>query len=393
MPSPSVAILDPASDTNREELARLTKLYEFPAFVKKADLDATMNPSRVAVTTYADPVHKRFACHTAAATWLSGLYFQEKQAEYHPKDRARIQQRLDEFVDYFSIRGHYDTMCKHAADLHKESELPDSAYAYVWVSEKGAKDRYLPMRSGMEVKAAAEWLEQYQDRLPYHDRNTIAIKILEKAAAFGAMVSNNEFLEKQAGYGCCDPKEVVDMICQCAILCKSSVHRAEIEKLAHTVETQPKAALQPDQLVKLAVTLDMADKALNLHGQYGKILKRPEDVLFKVTFTKAASDVAELCALTTGNVYSKEQFEKLSKEDVESLFGTDFASEVSSGLDVDGEKMAELAHTLPRPDAELLDRLMADANLHPRMAKAASDGHGLTNKQIEELAAAYAPGA
>ncbi len=389
MPSPSATILDPASDASREELARLTKVYSFPDFVKKADLDATMFPRQVAATTFADPANRKFACHSAAATWLSGLYFNEKKAEYHPKDRERIEQRLIKFAEYFKIKPAYDSMCKQASALHSETELPDSSFAYVWAGSDGVKARHLPMRSTAEVKAAADWLERYQDRLPFQDRNTIAIKILEKAASYGAGLDNDEFMEKQAGRGVCDPEEVYTAIMQRACLTKSAAHRTQIEALAETVKVQPSIALQPDQLVKLAVVLDMTDRALNLTDKYGDLIRRPEDVIFKVTFMKAAADSAELCALTTGNIYTREQFNKLSRDEVSALFGDDFASEVCSGLDVDAEKMAEVAHTLPRPDAELLDQLMAECGLPPQMSKSASYSHGLSNLELEMMAEKY----
>jgi len=392
MPSQSVAVLDPPSDANREELARLVKVYDFPPFVKRADLQATMQPDRIAVTTYADPRHRRYPCHSAAATWLSGLYFEEKRAEYHPKDQERISQRLRHYADYFGIMPHYERMVKAAAEMHKEADLPDSSYAYVWVDGDGKKERHLPLRSAMEVKAAAEWLHKYQDRLPYHDRNTCAVKILEKAAEFGAGIESRltDYLEKQAGMGVCDPVEVYTMIMQRAKLTKSAAYREQIEKLAATVKDKPRVAFAPEQMVKLAVTMDTVDRALNLDGRYGNIIKRPEDVIFKATFTKLAADRAELCALTTGNVYSKEQLAKVSADDLEALFGTDFLNEVRLGGDiVDTEKFAEVAHTLPRPDAELLDKLMAETGLTPTMQKAASVTHGLSNEELEQLAAAY----
>jgi hypothetical protein len=248
------------------------------------------------------------------------------------------------------------------------------------------------MRSGQETKAAAEWLYRYQDRLPYHDRHVIARKVLEKAAQYGAGIDalHTEFLEKQAGMGVCDPKEVHEMIMQRAKLAKNAEHREQIEKLAATVKDKPRAALQPDQLVKLAVTMDMVDQSLGLKwNDYGDILRKPEDVIFSATFTKLASDHAELCPLTSGTVYAKGQFEKLSRENVEALFGTDFVREVSDGLAINGEKMASVAAALPLPDAELLDRLMEDSKLLPQMQKAASAGHGLSNAQLEALAAAY----
>lgn len=390
---PASVVLDPASDVNHVELARLVKLYEFPTFVKSASLPDTANPQHIAVTTYADPRNKLYPCHTAAATWLSSLYFHEKKAEFHPKNRQRIQQRLEHYVDYFNIREDYDQLLKQAAELNKEADLPDSEYAYLWVDPaSGVKSRHLPLRSAAEVKAASEWLYNYQDRLPYYDRNTVARKILEKAASYGAAIDvfHTDFLEKQAGQGVCDPAEVHQMLLQRSRLASRPDHKAEIVKLASLVKDKPKVALQPEQLIKLAVTVDMIDRALGLKAaDYGELIRRPEDVIFSQTFTKIASARAELCPLTTGNVYSQDQFEKLSRDDVESLFGSDFANEVCSGLDVDGEKMAELAHTLPRPDAELLDRLMADAGLHPQMQKAASVGHGMTEQELEALAAAY----
>ena len=163
-----MTVLDPITDTTQEELARFAKLHEFPGFVKKAALDTTTRPVGVGAATYADPRTQRYPCHTAAATWLSGLYFHEKQAEYHPKDRERIQQRLEHYVDFFRIRPAYEKMAADVARMQKEAELPDSSYAYVWADpDSGHKSRHLPMRSGQEVKAAAEWLEEYRDRMPF----------------------------------------------------------------------------------------------------------------------------------------------------------------------------------------------------------------------------------
>jgi hypothetical protein len=390
MPSPTTQILDPASDVNREELARLSKLYDFPDFVKQADISNTMNPENPAATTYADPVRQKFACHTAAATWLSSLYFHEKKAEYHPKDRNRIEHRLQHYVDYWRIKPAYDEVVKQANDLTSQ-ELPDSSYGYVWVDERGNKERFLPLTSTQNIKAAAEWLEEHRDSLPFHDRNTIAKKLLEKAAATGATFGSalNQFVEKQAGYGIPDPAEIYRMLSQRAQLCKSAEYREQIESLASVVRGQSQLALQPDQLVKLAETVDMIDRAIHLNGKYTDNIQRPEDVIFKVTYTKAASDREALCTLQTGNVYDTDQLSKLAREDVESLFGTDFVGEVSRGLEIDPEKMAAVAETLPRPDAELLEHMLSEAGQQPQFGKEAAHT-GISDAELEEIAALYA---
>jgi len=385
---------DHVSDVNGEELSRLSKLYEFPDFVKKANMDQVFRPNDLAVTVYADPIRKQFPCHNAASTWLSTVYFTEKKAEFHPKDQVRIKQRLDHYVGYWRIKESVDKyMVKHA-EYNKDAEagLPDSSYAFVWTdNETGRKDRHLRMVNAREVKAAADYLHEYADRFTFRDRNTIAKKILTKAASFGAAVGNRiEFLEKQAGHGVCDPDEVVAMLTDRAKLATLPALKDQILKLAHIVKTQPRQALTPDMMVKLAETVDQIDRTIGLAGKYTDKLPRPEDVIFKATFSKAASDIAEHCALTSGNIYKKADFAKIALDDVRSLFGTDFAEEVKAGLDkVDPEKMAELVHTLPRPDAELFDRLMSDSGVFPQMNKAASAKQGFSAQELAALAAGY----
>ena len=98
--------------------------------------------------------------------------------------------------------------------------------------------------------------------------------------------------------------------------------------------------------------------------------------------------MSRLCALQTGNVYEKEQLSKLAREDVANLFGNDFANEVCTGFDVDPEKLAEVAHTLPRPDAELLEHLLSEVGQRPQLNKAA-EFEPIDDKTLEAIAAAY----
>ena len=39
----STSVLDPITDTNRSQLVSLSRRYDFPDFVKQANLDATTN--------------------------------------------------------------------------------------------------------------------------------------------------------------------------------------------------------------------------------------------------------------------------------------------------------------------------------------------------------------
>lgn len=389
------AAVDHVADKNGSELFRLAQIYEFPDFVKKANMELVMNPGQLAVTVYADPVRRQFPCHNAASAWLSAAYFYEKKAEFHPNDAARIEQRLDHYVDYWRIRPQVEALKTKNAEYTKSAsdKLPDSAYAYVWVGENGHKDRRLPLRNAVEVKQAADYLFQYADRFDFKTRNTMAKKIMTKAAALGAGLGDKrEWLEKSAGLGVGDPKAIVAMIEDRAKLAKDNPEfRRGILKLAEVVRTTPRAALAPEALADLCHTVEQIDRTLGVFNKYAATIPRPEDVIFSATFTKAAAELAETCALTSGNAYRKEQFSKLALDDVRSLFGDDFADQVKKGFEVDSEKMAELAHTLPRGDAELLDRMMADCGLHPVQVKAASVKQGFSDRDWQKLAEQYVP--
>lgn len=385
--------LDHVADVNGKELHRLSRLYEFPEFVKQANFEQVMRKAARTVTVYADPIRKQFPCDSAADTYLSALYFTEKRAEFHPKEATRIQARLDHYVRYWRIEPAVSRMLTKNAEYRKEkdAELPDSAYAYVHVGDDGRKTRHLRMINAKEVQAAAEYLETWRDRFVFKDRHAMAKRILEKVAKYGAAVKNREFLEKQAGMGVCDPDRVVAMLQDRARLAKLPALKERLIKTAESVQSQPRVALTPDSLVELTHLVDTVDRHLGLYGRYTDGVPRPEDVIFSATFSKAASEVAESCALTTGKVYKKADFAKVSLDAVESLFGTEFAAEVKRGLGgVDPEKMAELAATLPFPDAQLLDHLMAESGLAPQLQKAASARVGFSEDDFQKLAEQYA---
>lgn len=407
MPSMMDHVADVAS--GGVELRRLAKTYAFPDFVKTASpANSLQVPQGTPVSVCADPVNKQFWCHTKAACWLSHLFYQEKRAEFHPKHRVHIEKRLATFAGQWGIKAACDAIVARWTELHKtaDDQLPDSAYAYVWVDDAtGAKTRQYPLRSAMEVKAAAEWVHQYRDQLPFPARHAMAKKILEKAASFGAAIGEHrEFLDRQAGRGVCDPAEVVAMIEKRAYLVPPDAGvtfdadgkaqgglRAMFAKMAETVRESPRQALHPDMLVKLATTVDQLDRNLGLVGKYSDGLPRPEDVIFGTTFTKVAGDLAQHVATTTGNCYEKSAFRRLPVADLRALFGDEFVGRVTTPLgDLDPEKMAEEVATLPRPDAQMLDGLLSDNGIAPAMKKAAAAKQGLTQAQMEAIAAQYA---
>lgn len=391
-------VMDHVQDVNGEELFHLSTLYPLPDFVKKADFDVTLRPkATLAITNYGDPRSKLYPCHNAASTFLSVLYFQEKRAEFNVKDQRQIESRLDGYVNYFGIRREVEAFREKWAAAHRtvDSQRPDSDYAYVWVNqENGQKERRFPLTTNMEVKAAAEYALQHRDMIPFQARHMIAKRVMEKAAMYGVALGDElrEFIQKQAGHGVCDVAEVGQMIRNRAHLVRNVQVKEAFDALATTVLDANKFAFTPDNMVKLAETIDQLDRTNNFVGKYCATLPRPEDVIFKITYEKAASDLSQVVATTDGKIYEKEAFSRLSMKDVTDLFGTEFASRVRTPLgEIDVEKFAEEAATLPRGEAAALGRLLSDVGVGPALTKAASAGQGFSADQWAKLAEAYRP--
>lgn len=380
-------VLDPVSDKSKSGLLKVAEAFELPDFVKTANLDATLHPANIAKTAFADfPNSLGYPCHTAAATWMSTAYFQLKKASFNPKEQKRITENLQKAAAYFGIRPACDKVLSHELPVEK---LADSDYAYVYQADSGEVERHFPITNAEEIKVAADWLEANQHNFIFEDRCTVADKILKKAASLGVNLGNEraDKLEKQAGYGLPDLTLVQSALNNRALLTRDSKHRASIEKLAAEVHEKPELFLNRDTALKLASAIDQIDYAIGLKGKYTSLIPSPEDIVFTVSLSKAAAACDDMCELQTGNVYEKDQLAKLARQDLVEIFGDDFAKEACVGLEVDPEKLASIAHTLPKPDAELLEKLLKEAGQMPARVKAASSP--LDEMDLEHVAASY----
>jgi hypothetical protein len=351
-----------------------------PEYVKQASQEVLDSDSSIPTTAFADVARRRFPCPTKAATYISWMYFLEKKSEMSVKSAELIESRLHNFAHRWGIAN--DVMVlqqKHAAATKGVmGDLPDSTFAIVWADDRGRKDRYLPLRNATEVKVAASWFNEHRDEFRFDDRQTIANKILDKAAAFGAGLgeSLDDMLEKQAGRGVYVPTEVAEMLenrVRAVQRCPEVV-KDRMQKLASQVSSNPVLAIDPATSANLCRTVDTFDRSFGLVGKYSNLVPRPEDVIFKGTLKVAGQFVKNACTLITGSIYEKEQFEKLSLSEVRGLLGDEIVDHVADGLEVDPEKMAEVASTLPRPDAQKLEILMSDVGETPVIKQATAAG-------------------
>ena len=384
--------LDQTQDISGRETHRLVSLYPPPDFVKAASQDRSHGDASLPRHMYADQRNKLYPCHSAPATWLSSLFFEDKRAAFSEKQAAEISARIDAAANYFGIAGLVKELREKigAAAGSDLASLPDSDFAVVWTDDAGNKDRHWPLRNATEVKFAAAHFKTHRDQFTFEDRHTIATKILEKAAAYGADTSDAAgSLELAAGLGACAAKVAADMLQSRAQLVRRS-HAdlaAGLLKMAQAISSNPDNARTAETRLKLAAVVDECDRTAGLTRLYDDGgLPRPEEVLFAIT-EKVANDFMKAhVETTTGNVYNLEDLEKLAENDVRSWMGDEFADAVTAGgVYLDRDKLAAIVPTLDRGMAATLDRLAAEKGLSPTVKSAAADSL-LSLERLYELA-------
>lgn len=395
----STQSVDQRGDSNWRELQQYLQLYQFPNYVLKDEhgqsrkLAELCQPPFESAKFYADVRGGfQFPMHTKAALAVSYVYYLNHQGEINPKVRPLIEDRFDKAAAYFNATGDITRLHEKHASLHQDSPLPDSAYALVWVSDDSKERRY-PLRNTLEVKAAAAWYSNNEaairNEYPLSDRQTIAKKILNKAASFGADIAEyQDFLEKMAGYGTCSPSRLAEAL-RDRVKAGSRVPpdiKDRFNKLADAVDAKPKSFLDPGMAKEVAATIDMFDRSHGLLNKYSAMIPSPEDILYGTTNCKLAALKASACQLVTGSMYDSDEFEKLALTDVRDLLGDAIAEAVSVGMKVDPEKMAEVAATLPKGDADMLESLLGEKGIRPMAKEAANYRVGFTFEELEQMA-------
>ena len=370
--------LDHAHDVSGRETHRLTSLYATPDFVKNASEDRLVG-TNLPRHLYADQHNKLYPCHTGPATWMSALFFADKQAEFNEKAAGEIRHRINAAAEYFGIAGlvrglEEKVAASNTADL---TTLPDADFAIVWASDGGAV-RQWPLRNATEVKFAAAHFKKYRDEFTFNDRHVIATKILNKAAQYDADVSEaDDTLALAAGLGACASKVASDMLKDRVRLTHRKYHdlAGELSKLADVIDQNPERARSVEVRLKLASAVDTFDRNTHLNRLYDAGgLARPEEVLFAITEKVARAFMADNVETTTGNVYSLSDLEKLAVEDVREWLGDDFVDAVSAGgVYMDRDKLAAIIPTLDRGMAMTLDRLLQESGATAIVKQAAED--------------------
>lgn len=392
----SSIVLDQTQDLAGREIYRITQLYPVPEYVKQASDVKLCGTADQEPHLFADQTGRNFPCHTKAATWLSMAFFLEKAASLPEHTREHVQRRLTAVAEHFGIGADLATLRtaveKQAAT--GQQELTNDDFAFVWKDETGATERRLPMRGALEVKAAADWFQQYRDEFLFGDRQRIADKILTKQAQYGAGLPEETLmvLEQAAGRGICSAETAASLIESRVpiVRLKEAELAAELQNTVDAIRSATFVVRTPERLQKIAAIVDQVDRKFGLVPAYGDGLDRPEDVLFAITQKAAAAALRDHVPLTSGTAYKRADLERVRAIDIQDYMGTELAEALSSdGIHLDVTKAAAVLPTLPRPDAELFDQIAREQQIQP-IFKAAGDRVGLTREDLFALALAGA---
>ncbi len=127
---------------------------------------------------------------------------------------------------------------------------------------------------------------------------------------------------------------------------------------------QKVAGVMTDEVaLQAAETLYALDHQARL--RYDDRIVHPLDALRTSVAEKQADPEDKPIKLQNGTVWRTSQFSKVAASDLADAFGDSLMSHVLAGTKVDAEKLAEIAETFPKDEADVLDRLMLDASAEP----------------------------
>lgn len=390
-----MTVLDHTQDLTGAEQHRLTQLYTPPEFVKAANHaqlyggDDDPLPAHV----FGSAASRVYPCHTKAATWMSALFFADKVGQLKQADAQLIRGRILQAAGHWQIKPVVEALWeKMAADAASGmTKLADSDFALVWTGDNQQKERHYPLRNAAEVKMASDWFGQYHSQFAFGDKHTIAKKILEKAAAFGAAISNPDLIDRCAGYGYCAAGDAAGAWEKRASMIRTQnpEYAAAATKMAQVIRESVLEARDVGKRVKMAELMDQFDRHTKLDQYYDAGgLERPEDVLFQITEKVASEFVRDHVQTTTGAVYEKMALQSLQIGDVRQWMGDDLADEVG-GVMLDTEKLAAIVPTLPRPEAEMFERMARHAGIPVMGREKGASAQGLSMEEMVSLAQEY----
>lgn len=386
----SESIFDHTQDLTGTEKHRLTQICPAPEFVKSASHDQLCgNPETLEAHLYANATDRVYPCHTKAATWMSALFFGDKCDQLSQTKAAQAKQRIWKAAGYWGIQPMVQDAWDKVAAAKQAGvhNLTDDDFALVW-EQGGKKERHYPLRNAAEVKQASNWFNEHHAQFNFDDKHMMATRILEKAAAYNAAVENAELLQRCAGRGYCPKADAVAAWTKRSELVANTKpdYAMQARKMADSINASNMEIHEQGRRIKLASVMSQYDHVTGLRRLYSEDggLERPEDVLFKVTEKVAREFVSDHVQTINGAIYEKAALSNLDIEQIQKWMGDDIA-DACGGVLLDTEKLAELLPTLPRPDADMFERMAEAANVPVSFKEKSASAAGFHAEHADAL--------
>lgn len=361
---------DVTDDVGQRTLYVINQLFGLPPFVKEAARESPEELAQLPVHVFADPPRRKFPCHTKAAAWLSNAYFQYARANYSTVEAQRVQVGIKKYADYWGIGPAVDEFNRSFAKaaVFAGHDLKDEDYALVVKLDSGETIRRMPMPNAASVKAAGEYLYANRFQYPLAWRKAAARRILGRAAGSNGekqaeqtrfAPETEDYLLRAAGQGVNHPQWIAEQLANRTYMLtrKHAEHQIKLAETAIVLRNMERCS--QIQLEKLAEALDMLDRETGLYQHYADGVPMPEEVCFNVLAKEAEAFVANQVVLQTGSIYQLADFARLPIEKVAAVLGEEVAQQLKNAQgQLDITKLAEIAPTLPRPDAKLLERML-----------------------------------
>lgn len=390
---------DQSQDLSNQDTHRLLQIHRVPDYVKRASVAEKCGTENMPRTGYADSLNKLYPAHTAPATWLSTAFYLHRKTAGTIQADPRIEATLAKLAEHFGIAGDIVTLRDEVqkSASYSEETLPDDDFALVIEYGDNTVERRYPMRNPRELQKAAEYLCTYRHQMPYADRQRFAEKVLNKASHFGTSLgAHQDVITKVAGQGICSATEAAALLRSRGYLLRSQPGREKIAEslfeFATVLEQHPSQVQYFDKMAEVASIVDQVDRDAGLVARYGTgEFGFPEDTLFSLTEAKVAEATSDLVSTVTGHMYKLAELEHVPLDVYASALGPLGYELSDSGVLPSAEKLAAIIPTLPLPDAERLDLVLAAYNIQPTATKSASTGFSMLDKpEVQSAAQAVA---
>jgi hypothetical protein len=327
--------VDQFSDPSFKKLAeRIRERPEFEPLIKKAHLD---NDEHAALPTsaFAWQDERKYPFHNPEQAALSYLYATSKTA---------------------SVPDHVLATLEKALTVYGVS-LPEQQKVAA-APEESLEDFILPERKRWRVtdaegvKLAEQALRDNRHSLPIEEQAQAAVRLVKKAAAYDVNVSPDTI--KTAGLVLSDLETVRHWVEVRADLAPDSVKDGYV-KLAQALSKSVGMSDDRTSLIKLASTINTLDKQAGFDVSPRRDVYDPLATVFNTE--KVAGDTIDLA----GTPARLSKLASLPSHMYGDVFGDDVIAELSTGGQLDQEKISAILPTMP---ADLLKSFSRQARAY-----------------------------